>query len=497
MQRCKKQKLEGATEKNDKDEDKASESEFDESKEDNDSGTKESTKIGSQQSQASFPEALEVFDTSAEDCETEDCEECESDGECSHSKTWQPPRLARFVKNIQMIGRGRLEIVEYRIIVATAVDDDAYEGGTEKRDGMRLTDTITKILDLRIQDIERIAGELEAMKWFDETENGYEGCLLNSSSLNSCKDLLPKDEITECFECGINERIRDWNNEIGQKTSLFKENENQSTLDDKLVNWKKVGDDIEEIFDRITKESQTKKKVNWLGLSKLVRSFLLFLTSAEISEAVFDDRCNWSYSETSMVYFSDGFEKGTIYQTIQSAKKIMRLYRKEADALKVSNSVKIRGRKMDKTDWGKEEPNLGDSNASIIKAGDNTFSLRMDKIWNREQGVMTAIEIRTARSILLDPLLTIWSNQIQPEEPRDEIEKLRKLGMVVTKELDLTNIGPGKNIEGSMMWERNEGKMLENAIKYGEYTRMNIFRPEPKQPMDPKLKRKLNMICLN
>ena len=413
---------------------------------------------------------------------------------------WSPVRIARIVKKIRAIGRGRVEEVNYRLAYGFSKNGSKIQCDQEhsicndkcfKTYIKNMNNDLMRMFQFRITEIERTTAQVEVLQFFDQAQPNMSTCVQRSSAIGSCTEV--SGEEIECFECCIDGKI----NEILENFKMLKIAE-ETGFPTENIEWKIIGDEITEVLYKISDDKNNDKSINWLNLARTLRTFLIYLLNSELTaiqyQLITEDGFN---SEEDMTVFLGGFEKGQLYQTLNVCKKIV-LKRAKDDVTKAEGAILIKNRNKNMKIKLKDE--------EIFMLKENQFAAAVEIREHEVHGSIFTSELRAERFILIDPLVTKWTEKVKIEKMENMIGQLANLGVKVGRMMEVRC--------GSFGQEQMEGQeTIESAFspRFWEEFDENYdgtfggdinatgakYRAEPFHFVKLEDNRKLMPICLN
>ena len=428
--------------------------------------------------------------------------EDDSTEELEEGRIWSPLRIARLVKRIRAIGKGRIEEVTYRLLFGFNQDNGNLmcrkkfrkeQYGCDlncTKDYIRsLNADIMRMFNFRITDIEKTAAQIEMLQVFDKTRNKISTCVAQSSALGNCREI--NAETSDCFACLVDGKM----NEILNIFHIFKISEEVGYPTEE-VNWKVVGEEIDEVLFMITDDKKGEQQVNWKVLAKVLRIFMIGLLNAELTVVLFQLSTEKGfYGDEAMKEFLNGFEKGKLYHTLNCCKAIIKM-RNERGTEDLADVVLVKNK-------SRTSKPLSENEESFLVKGSQFTSIMKGKHFD-EFGWVFSNEVKTEKFLILDPLLMKWTEKIEVGQLNEMVEQLANLGVKVGREMEI-KMGLPKGNEGTESADLGfSEEFWENFMQnfngtFGGDTNENgaKFRAEPFRKMRISNKRKLLHICLN
>ena len=413
-------------------------------------------------------------------------------------RIWSPPRIARIVRRIRAIGKGRIEEIWYRILFGFNQDDGDHMCKSQhancnvtctKEFCRNVNNDMMRCFNFRIEDIERTTAQIDMLQFFEQFTCKVSTCVAKSSALGNCRE-IETDTDNACFECWVDGRLED----LLQVMQLLKISNGQE-ISNEQINWMVVGQELDEIIFKIMNDKQGQYPVKWDKLAKVVRIFLLHLLNTEMSAILFQlVNEQGFYNEGELKMFLGGFEKGKLFHTIETCKKLIK-QRSGNNNENVQEAVMIKSK-------NKNAKPLGDSEeAFLIK--NCQYIASMDSRVMQQHGAVMTNEIQTEKFLISDPLLMKWTEKVEFKEMNNMIAQLADLGVKVGREMEI-RMGLPKGIDEAGAANKGFGKdFWENFYENddGTYGKMVIekkeFKPEPFRRISICNKRKLHNIGLN
>ena len=409
-------------------------------------------------------------------------------------RIWSPIRLARFVKRIRAVGRGRIEEIQYRIAFGFNKDDGDIMCKSKHdcnvdcaRDFIRnINSDIMKMFNFRITEIERKTAQVEMLQFFDKHQPIISTCIRRSSALGRCHGINE-----ECFGCIVDGKLE----EIMETFKMLKVN-NEIGFPTENVNWKVVGEDIDEIIFKIANDKTGEYPVNWMNFARVTRTFMLFLLNAELSTIQFQLIAeNGLHEDDDMKILLGGFEKGKLFHTLNSIQKIITT-RAPNNLGQIDQAVLIKNKTR------LTRPAKTSDELFIVKG--NQFVSSMNSRGSNQHGTIFYNEIQGDRFVILDPLLMKWTEKTKGDQIESVVEQLANMGVKVGRKMEIREdtIEQERNVEETMLgyskvfWEDFEQNF--DGTYGGDINATGAkFRAEPFHLLQPNNNRKLLPICLN
>lgn len=420
----------------------------------------------------------------------------------NEGKIWSPIRIARLVKQIRAIGRGRVEEVGYKMVFGFNKDDDSLicnalhkkNNGKCENDRMivqNVCNEIIRMFNFRIAEIERTAAQIECLQVFDKTQPAISTCAKRSSTIGNCRDVNGED--TECFGCVVDGKLED----ILDNFKLLKLSE-ESGFPTENINWKLMGEDIYNVLSRISEDIEGENPVNWMNLARVIRTFMIFLLSTELTVIQFQLINEQGFTDDEeMTIFMEGFEKGRLFHLMNTCKKIL-MKRSMDDFSKVEEAVMVKNKTKSMKPSGEDE--------EIFMMKGSQYSVRIENHEDEVHGTIFANEIKTERLIVIDPLLMQWTIKVKADKMENMVGQLADLGVKVGRKMEIRWGLPKTAFEDSL-------EIIESAFSEQYWRKFNEnydgtfggdpnpieakFRAEPFHFLKLENNRKLMHICLN
>ena len=418
----------------------------------------------------------------------------ETESMTGKNRIWSPIRIARFIKKVRAVGRGRVEEIQYKIIFGFNKDNGEimcrgkHDCNVEcAKEFIRNTNNdIMRMFNFRITEIERKVAQLELLQFFDKNQPTISTCVRNSSALGKCHEMNE-----ECWGCFIDNKV----DEILETFKMLKVN-NEVGFPTENINWRVVGEDIDEVIFKITNDAAGEYPINWINLSRVLRTFLIFLLNTELTTIQYqliDEE--GIRNDEGMKGLLAGFEKGKLFHTLNNIQKII-MMRNSENPGKIEKAIMIKNRSK------KIRPISSAEEFFLIKG--TQYSSIMNSRESDLHGTIFYNEIQSERFIIMDPLLTRWTEKVEGDQIENMIEQLADMGVKVGRKMEVrwNTVEKGKRFEetefgfSEEFWNDFEsnydgtfgGDINANGAK---------FRAEPFHPLQPTDNRKLLPICLN
>ena len=431
--------------------------------------------------------------------EVESSDESDTVSQVGIERIWSPPRIARMVRRIRAIGKGRIEEIWYRIFFGFNKDEGDYmckqqhencNVACTKEFCRNVNNDLMRCFNFRIEDIERVTAQIEMLQFFEQAVCKVSTCVAQSSALGNCREITGDNE-TVCFECWVDGRLE----ELLNTFKMLKISTAKDAADEK-VNWVAVGHELDDIIFKIMEDKQSQHTVQWTKLAKVIRIFLIYLLNTELSAVLFQlVNEQGFYNEGELKLFLGGFEKGKLFHTIETCKNMVKL-RTGGNDENIKEAIMIKSK-------NKPGKPLSDSEeAFLIK--NCQFIASMDSCVMKRHGAIMTNEIRTEKFVISDPLLMKWTEKVELKELNSLIAQLADLGVKVGREMEI-KMGLPKGQDEIEKTEKGFGEKFwegfydndDGSFGGGDGKGSIEFKPEPFRQMAVCNKRKLNHICLN
>ena len=434
--------------------------------------------------------------------EIEDDSSSSEEESTNEGKIWSPIRIARLVKQIRAIGRGRVEEVSYKMAFGFNKDDDSLLcNETHQKDGNKciqdqmmvqnVCNDIIRLFNFRITEIERTSAQLEVLQFFDRTQPAISTCAKRSSTIGNCHDVNNED--IKCFGCVVDGKLED----ILENFKLLKVSEEMG-FPTESIDWKQTGDEIYSILTRISEDIEGENPVNWMNLARVVRTFMIFLLSTELTVTQFQLINEQGFTDDEeMTVFMEGFEKGRLFHLMNACRKILNK-RSMDDFSKIEEAVMIKNKIKSMKPTAENE--------EIFMMKGSQYSVRIEIHEDDIHGTIFANEIKTERLIIIDPLLMKWTIKVNADKMENMVGQLADLGVKVGRKMEIrwglpkTAFEESLNIVESAFTSQFWKDFNENydGTFGGDTNPIEAkFRAEPFHFLKLESNRKLMFICLN
>ena len=294
----------------------------------------------------------------------------------------------------------------------------------------------------------------------------------------------------ECYRCKSNKRLDELLDAFAILQKPGEGNHSKSAFESETtkIEWKIVGEEIDEILDNILRKDNSAKSLDWVKLAKVIRVFLLELMVLEMDEALYEALHSDGITDRDKMskIMMLGFSLGKLYHTAQTCRQVITLKLENHSEMELARSVLVKS-----TSGKKPLPKWH----RISFKGYN-----YDALWNVykpdsfPQRIVT-VDMKATKMVIVDPLMSGWTERLLLDNPGPALKTVAKLGVKVGAEIawNTEKAQTDENINSS----RFDAKFWNVFENPEEFEDASDFQPELFRKLTLSKKRRFRQLLLN